>query len=67
MEQKLHNTAIYYMMCMAQQYPKVDPYKYSLDEFLDEYVKTLTMADIYLGQSILNLFKNNNYSYTKFL
>ena len=57
MEMQLHNTAIYYMMCMSQQYPKVDPYKYSLDDFLNEYSLQLTMADLYLGQSILNLFE----------
>ena len=57
MEMQLHNMARYYMMVMAQQYPQVDPHKYSLDDFLNEYSLQLTMADLYLGQSILNLFE----------
>ena len=54
---QLHNMARYYMMVMAQQYPQVDPHKYSLDEFINEYTLKLTMQDLYLGQSILNLFE----------
>lgn len=57
MEQKLHQMARYYMMVMSQRYPRVDPYDYSLDEFLDKYSMTLSMVDLYLGQSILNLFE----------
>ena len=56
MEQKLHQMARYYMMAMSQRHPRVDPYDYSLDEFLDKYTSTLSIVDIYLGQSIVNMF-----------
>ena len=57
MEQKLHMMARYYMMVMSQRHPRVNPHDYSLEEFLDEYTSTLSIIDIYLGQSILNMFE----------
>lgn len=57
MEHELNRMAKYYMLCVSQRHPRVNPYDYSLDEFLDKYSITLSMVDLYLGQSILNLFK----------
>ena len=57
MEQKLHMMARYYMMVMSQRHPRVNPHDYSLEEFLDEYTSTLSIIDIYLGQSIVNMFE----------
>lgn len=55
-EDKLHNTALYYMDCMRQKHESITHEPLSLDEFLDKYAITLTMQDLYLGQSIINLF-----------
>jgi hypothetical protein len=55
-EDRLHELARYYMYSMREKMHIKEYEELSLDEFLDKYSLPLTMQDLYLGQSILNLF-----------